>query len=335
MKILAVIFTALFVSGCASTSPIKSFGKTAASPIDINDSLPYFLPRKRLQLIITDDGKGGVSGDIIELPVEADPRALFYIKPDHSAFRSDISKITLDAKGLLKQVDNDSTGALPTFLPSAARLVGAGFGITQADDKCASAILCTSFDPADPVDLNRVQQLLPPGISLSYLGNNSPDCSSNTEQCKTVHSGVAYRLASRTRIRLVNNLTSDVIMDEFYELPQAGDIVSMPVHASILTQQKGVIDFVDGTPSAWSSERPSEAAALVALPGNVLKNFLEGPAELLTWRVDSKSSVIEQQNKLEQLRLQSQILEACLQDADATDSPNEARVVCYASFKAP
>ena len=335
MKLPLIIIATLLISGCASTSPIKTFGKTAASSSDINDSLPYFLPRKRLQLILNDDGNGNSSVDIMELPVEADPRALFYIKPDHSTFRSDISKITLDAKGLLKQVDNDSTGALPTFLPAAARLVGMGLGFSETDDACASAKLCTSFDPADPADLDRVQQLLPSEMKLSYLGKNSPNCSSGTDQCKTVHSGIAYRLASQTRVKIVNALTSKVIVDEYYDLPQAGDIVSMPLYASTLTQQKGVIDFVDGTPSAWSSERPSEAAAVVALPGNVVKNFLEGPAELLTWRVDSKSSVIEQQNKLEQLRLQSQILEACLQDADATDSPNEARVVCYASFKAP
>lgn len=315
-----LIGSVLTVAACGTTPPIKTYTQDVTA-----DALPYYLPKKQLVLQISDSNHPPTF-ELSELEPEADPEAIFYLDPDHSIFREDGFTIELDDQGMLKSVSVSSEGKVATAFPKAARLLGgiAAFGLV--DNDCV-ADQCISFDPSSEQDLTKIRNSLPNGYSIAV--SDMP-----VEDFPSVSDGIAYRQAEPVTIEVIDETSNIAVYRTTILLPQAGQIKYIPIHASGLSKQTASINFTNGSPTKWESKRPSEFDGFIGLPGQLLKNFLEGPGELLTWRVSSESDVITQENELEKLKLQKTILDECLADAARNDDPNSARLLCYTTFDA-
>lgn len=72
-------------------------------------------------------------------------------------------------------------------------------------------------------------------------------------------------------------------------LPQAGPVSWLPMEASSFVKTTHDVQFVDGSISSWSSERPSQILAAARVPGQAIDSFAGALARVLTLRVETSN----------------------------------------------
>lgn len=106
------------------------------------------------------------------------------------------------------------------------------------------------------------------------------------------------------------------------QLPQGGPISYVPMTSSAFVKTVNDVTFVDGSLTAWNSNRPSEVLEVVRLPVKILKSVMEVPASIFSVRVNhntAEASLIESQQAQLETSLRIQALKDCLnKNADAT-----------------
>lgn len=98
-------------------------------------------------------------------------------------------------------------------------------------------------------------------------------------------------------------------------VPQAGPRSFIPMNSAAFVKTVNDVQFVDGTISSWTAERPSEVLEVVRLPVRIATAVLSVPAQLFMLRVDlstKEDSLIELQRAQIARDERARVWQSCL-----------------------
>lgn len=279
------------------------------------------------------------------MAAEPDPSERLVASPRHNWLRDDTVKLNVSANGLLTSANAVAADRTGDILVEAAGVVGMstakavtkGQQMSLQPGGAGAPYLCGDhaqtiieiFDPLDePAGRHAVDQF-PFEVSMSvdppgakplagapaakrlYVGAPSPPLI-----------GLYFRTPTPVWISLLrtDGGSTRVIDSSVALLPQAGPIGFVPMNSSAFVKTTDDVQFVDGSLSSWSTDRPSEVLEVVRLPVKIATALISVPAQLLSVKVDYSSkakSLAEAQQAQIETQLKLQKLKLCLAQAQA------------------
>lgn len=256
------------------------------------------------------DAKVSMSVKLEVLNPIPDPKQWYVARIEPGRTRDDNWDLDTTELGLLSSGSSTSTDRLADILVDLAGLTGVvdlgpdlgtkAFDVPkQAPDKdpCALGLPFSwqyEFDPSEGV--NGINAALKACL-LPFELDVPPSVGANlTAESKNDVNGLVYRrpipftveIRAEGRDGVYRAVRSTVVM-----LPQGGPVATLPYDAESLVASVTNTTFVDGQPTKWHSEKPSEVAAAFRIPVSMAKALVQIPAELIKLRVDYSSSEVE------------------------------------------
>lgn len=292
------------------------------------------------------------------LPPQADPDHRFIASPQHSPLRDDSVALSVSPAGLLsttRAVAVDRTGDIIVEIAGAiAGMPGAGGNLRTLSSPTPCAALPRQFvrvfDPlrgwpdrrrapnVDSFTLPAVEEVNQALANANLPFRLRPDMralvarrtsdgpyeprASEDFDLNPLRGAIYYRSAIPITFAIEQDTPDgwqpvDVAL---VTLPQAGPITFIPMNSSAFVRTVSDVQFVDGSISSWSTERPSEVLEIVRLPVKLLTAVMSVPAQLISLRVNRDSaeqqlatSQRQQMETAERMR----VLQACIQRAEA------------------
>lgn len=334
MKYIILPF-ALTLASCSTYSPVGSIedGK--------GEGLSYGLPLTYLKAQKVVDADCKVKLSIIEGTTVADPSQRYVLQTHSSGWADDVFKLQTTEGGLLTSASNTSTGQAASILTDTIKFAsGIYSGAASLAGGCAEETSFIEFDPAVSNDMVLLSKFLGESITVQMSGytpqNTLPGNNARGVRNSMVDiNGVLYRRKSPIRITVdcVQGTPREecISFSNVYQLPQFGEINSIALYASGLTTTSGAITMVNGYPTTYDANQPSKIASAAKVPLNVFKAILQGPIDLLTFRVKSEGDLYEQENAQRLLEFEKQKAEACLLSANEIEDAQTAiaaRILC-------
>ena len=247
------------------------------------------------------------------LPVIPDATRRYVAQLQSSLFRDDSIKLSI-SNGLLNTSTSESTGQVGNVLVSlvsAASGFRSGGGIPMktyshsvsgpkapGEDKTCKPFAHTwIFDPTDQDEINAVtNDIKKKKTSLIALKMPTPESQAATNEKISVD-GLAYRVPVTVTIGVeLNNDsgTCEVSSTDSYvsfttTVPDSKTTYFASVNGANFTKTKAEYAFKDGMPISFSTDQPSQAAAVARIPVEILKAIIEVPTSILKLRVDYDS----------------------------------------------
>lgn len=239
-----------------------------------------------------------------------DPEHWYVARIDPSKTRDDTWDLDTTELGLLSNGASTSTDRLADILVDLAGLTGVAAGPSVFelsttdfmppavdDEDCGLGLPFSwqyEFDPSEGVD----------GINAALEACRLP-FKLHVPKSSALHltagkanevDGLVYRRPIPFQVEIqakgskgkYETVRSTVVM-----LPQGGPVATLPYDAESLVASVTNTTFVDGQPTKWHSEKPSEVAAAFRIPVSMAKALVQIPAELIKLRVDYSSSEVE------------------------------------------
>lgn len=290
------------------------------------------------------------------LPVIADSSRRYVAQLQSSLFRDDSIKLSVN-NGLLNTTTSESTGQVGNILVSlVSAIAGARGGGTaipsirasvsefEGEQKkpCEPFAHTWIFDPTDQGEVDQVSNDITRRPSLikltrpeqSSTSGPAPSGSNKNENQQKV-SGLAYRVPVTVTVEVQFESSSkygcEVSSTDSYAsltttLPDSRTTYSASVDGASFTKTKTEYAFKDGMPISFSSDQPSQAAAVARIPVEILKAIIEVPASILKLRVDydSQAAALTKQHtdqlkaQVDLINAQNALDEARQQQIDAT-----------------
>lgn len=291
------------------------------------------------------------------LPSAPDRKMRFSVQLDHLAPSRD-QNITLSvSNGLLSSSEARSTGQVGSILVSLAGAVSAlggvpGLAAGAGDDKamagvCEAKQLAHVFDPTDAGEVAEVQRQLDRDFDNSFQlistalvkaahmpeKLQSRSCPAS-ESCPWLD-GLAYRALLPLSLSVSPNPKGPTCSSTVKStgavlaasVPDASQYFVLPVDANSFTTAKTDIVFSEGLPITYTSEQPSQFAAIARIPVDMLKAAISVPAEMLKLRVDyssQKAALSEKQAAELEALLKLLKAQEALADKQAAGKPDTA-----------
>jgi hypothetical protein len=273
------------------------------------------------------------------LPIAPDPEQMFIARLRHNWLRDDTATLKVSSAGLLTSGNAVAADRTGDILVEAAGVVGISGGPpggmksmrvgdepTKVDCSKGPRSITEVFDPvlqtSHPLPNDypfTVVTTLPAG--LTQASASTQEASARTIANGLVKGGqgaLFYRSAAPVTIVLKradgSQLDASVAL-----LPQAGPIGFVPMNSSAFVKTTDDVQFVDGSLTSWSTDRPSEVLEVVRLPVKIATALVSVPAQLLSVKVDYSSkakSLAEAQQAQIETQLKLQKLKLCLAQAD-------------------
>lgn len=261
-----------------------------------------------------DDARVSMSVSLEALKPIPDPKQWYVARIHPSKTRDDTWDLDTTELGLLSNGASTSTDRLADILVDLAGLAGIAaaepllvpgeeLGVMEQAEKdpCNLRLPFSwqyEFDPIQGVGginealtaCNLPFQLRADAIPATTSSNK------NGTDDRTPLKGLVYRrpipfvidIRAKGSGEQHRTVRSTVVM-----LPQGGPVATVPYNAEPLVASVTNTTFVDGQPTKWHSEKPSEVAAAFRIPVSMAKALVQIPAELIKLRVDYSSSEVE------------------------------------------
>jgi len=233
-----------------------------------------------------------------------DPQYGFRLTPEHSSFRDDEHKFTIDANGLLSTANTVSVDRTVDVLLEVAAFSGAitrpflngeqFSGEGEEDNDCMGSPnqFSGTVDFASSADVERLNdQLQCLGVRLQVEGRvwSGPSQIPAAFDNDSPLMGIVYRRPVELFVTVEKCTKSkgDCTQDDGwfateqlpFMLPQAGPISVLRQDADALTRTTYDIAFDNGIPTSYSSNRPSTALAAASAPLRIVNSVLDGASE--------------------------------------------------------
>lgn len=249
------------------------------------------------------------------LPPVPDPRGRFILQLDKMAPTRDQNiKLTI-SNGLLNTSGATSTGQLGSIMVSlasaiagvSAKLTESAESVAQATEAKQAAAACVAkrevqvFDPTAKDEVDEIEKLLRDNFDNSFVlkreSRSTENVSTQTGTSAPWLDGLAYRAPRPLTLSVLARPEGPVCSGKVKTVgavlaatvPDASSYYVLPVDANSFTTAKTDIVFSDGMPISYSSDQPSQLAAIARIPVDMLKAAISVPAELIKLRVDYSS----------------------------------------------
>lgn len=298
MKTIASAMAACLLAGCAGSTieslPANTPGSGTAGVTPA--SLAYNLPRTLVQVT-----KTGAKLTMEERLVP-DVEHSYLVNYVPSALASDSWTVTVDAQtGFLSSAEvafDDKTGEIAKSLAKSVGRVATSLSGRAAE---RAKDLDFVFDPNDPASFERAAAILERELGFDLVCTGA--CGPSSAPVDKVHDQLLFRHAMPMVLTLCDAAGGGCDTNpptHVFRLRSvnASPILGVPAPRSAMVQRKAKVTFTNGVPSSVSHTKPSEALALVALPGDIIGAVFGGIVDGLTGRTDiakQEAALAEQQ----------------------------------------
>ena len=317
--VTALSAVALVLAACQSD--ILSSRYVADSGGDSDLTPYYYLPKATVKIAISDAVNGNAKTfqlSVVSTRYIPDPKHLYRIDVDQSAFAHDDIDVQTTADGLLTSVrgkSKDQTGAIFGKLAELAKEVVKFTAFAEQE------IFSDELDPSDPSDIARINNVLSrfkyegdPRLSIKVRSPEPDLLARDGERCIT---GICYRAPIpyiidliQTRLEGINTL-EEILDSAIAVVPNEARIGSIVVDRAAFVEKETTITFTSGMLTGLKMNKPSEALAAAQVPVDVAKTILSIPSDLLTFRtqrITDEQGLIEAQANF--LKAQAELLKA-------------------------
>jgi hypothetical protein len=308
--------------------------------------------QSKAELLSSQKGQWTETAELTFLPPVPDPNYRLVAKIDPGLARDDNIKISV-ANGLLSTSNSTSTDQTAEILLGFARIAGARkspavselVAATEAlrlpidkdkkppveapPPRCRAYRYAVIVDPTNAAEVDKANEQLKnmQGV-VSALKLEVEDPPKKGGALKMESPGYMYRAPLALRVRAqydekstANDCVELSMLTGAYEaavVPDSSQVFALPMEARAFTKTVLNTTFKDGMLLDHQIDRPSQMAAIVRLPVDLLKAVLSVPAEIIKLRVDYQSesaSLVEARTKLLKAQLDLLNAQQALDDA--------------------
>lgn len=285
-------------------------------------------------------------------PLEPDESQAWVADLGHNVFRDDNETITVGSNGLLGSAKVEATGRLGEVIVELARLAGSILGpspsavvyeaATPNKGTCpfsASGPLAFKvvFDPAK--ELDTVNRALTKCFPYKLEVMKPVEKAKVTATSARPVDGLVYRPMLPYVVK-VHQCPAKIAADGKFEkctdfelmqtaavlVPQGSPVSYIPFSSGFLGSSVNDVTFENGVVTRWHKEDSSEVLDVVRLPFQAIGALFEGPAKILSLKVDytnSEAGLLEAQRAQKEAQLKLNLLNECLDKY-----PEEAEEKC-------
>jgi hypothetical protein len=254
----------------------------------------YALPKRLVKVSVSTDPETISFKEYVTVP---DPDHHYVLDYLPNAFASDTVKVQTSDAGLLMLIDaktSDESGRIILELGNA--VIDASAGVpppptTAEKDGPAPVPFEATFDPASEAARSRFNEELRNNhfnlrIDVTCVPNSCYDPRQNSRQ-RSPHNtcGVLYRAPRlyKMHVRPINS--DDLVGDIPLLLPQGSPILVLNITRGAFIEKQTVLSFTDGLLNKIEISKPSEVAAFIGIPIELVHTLLSLPTEVLKVKV--------------------------------------------------
>lgn len=269
------------------------------------------------------------------MPLEPDPSAAYMAKLEDLNWHDNKVTVTTTPEGLLTTGDGKATSRAVDVLVEVVRAAGSAVKIVSGGPRSQREMMTLNAPP--PMDrkdcpgaLREERTFLPSAGELDAI-NVFLDRSCVPIQLKidqpheqqaaapgVSYRGLLYRRAEPIDIKVLTYASVDSMKGAPLDtrivtvsIPNYARVAYVPMKAGAFATTETTITFINGMLTSADFTQPSEALAAAQIPGRMLSEIVNLPAEIIKLRVDySSQEAKELQNQKAILDAQKQLIDA-------------------------